>query len=152
MVLALAVCAGLLGSCGEGRHSSGRGAQPVRRLTIEVTEGADRRTATIACGGPSRGTGYLSVPRQASAACITAYISAPVTDYLERDKLPTGASCNRATPRHEGATAHIYGPWVGGNRIDRTLRPNSDCEATMWNLMLPVFQPMDDPLVGNSPR
>lgn len=124
----------------------GQGKRPVAELAVVVREGDEQRTGTITCTSKNVGTGFLHGVMPAGSACATALTSIPVAGFLEHGKLPKPPKCTRASPRREGASVRITGR-IQRREIDRTLTVDSDCEATMWNLMLPLVETSREPLV-----
>ncbi|HEV7886047.1 MAG TPA: hypothetical protein VGO92_00695 [Acidimicrobiales bacterium] len=106
------------------------------------------RSATITCGQPNRGTGYLGGKLEhASSACVTALISWPAIHFLDDGKLPSKKECRPRGTAPAGAVATLKGPWDGPYINRRIQTGRSRCEDALWTFLLPVLSPQEDEVV-----
>jgi hypothetical protein len=117
-------------------------------LAIEVTGDGPPRSATITCGLPNHGTGYLGGKLEhASSACETALISWPAIHFLEDGKLPSKKECKPRGNPPAGAVATLKGPWDGPYISRRIETGRSRCEDALWTFLLPVLSPQEENLI-----
>jgi hypothetical protein len=145
-VVAVVVAAGA--QCARRGDQDDGARRGIGTLTLMVEEGGTTRSAILSCGDPcNKSSGYLKDGADGTtAACVSALMSEPPVDYLERGLRPTGKACKPNGTEPYGAVFTAEGTWLG-EHIKRSFTVNDPCTAALWTYMLPLRTPQAQPLI-----
>jgi hypothetical protein len=149
---AVAVLAGI--AWAEDRYGPGRntgdvdpdGYYAIVDLAVTVKEDGVVREATLQCGEPVKGAGYLSDAEARGAACVTILINGDNLDYLEKDKRRTEECQPYGGPRL-GDAAFLRGTLFEDTPFERRITVGNSCDADLWEQLLPVLERRADPVL-----